>query len=93
MRASSDTVLPAYYDTALKTKFSRDDSSAAMIDIIFANRYYDIGTYYNWGEMNNTWMSLGKAGTESIASAIKIRQKTAERALEDCIANLTGGAK
>ena len=39
-------VIPAYYDVALKTRDSRDEDSAAMIDIIVAHRVFDLG-YYN----------------------------------------------
>lgn len=92
-RASTDTVLSAYYEKALKGKFSRDDSSSAMIDIIFDNRYYDIGTYYGWGDINNTWMSCGKAGNEAVASELKSKQKLADRTLAKTISSLTEDAK
>lgn len=34
---TQETVLPAYYETALKVKYTRDDESAQMIDIIHDN--------------------------------------------------------
>jgi len=37
------TVLPAYYDVALKAKYTRDDDSAEMLDFIFNNRIFDYG--------------------------------------------------
>lgn len=39
----------AYYDNVLKAKGARDDESSEMLDIIFANRIYDIGYMYDWG--------------------------------------------
>ncbi|MBR4959268.1 MAG: extracellular solute-binding protein [Clostridia bacterium] len=39
-------VIPAYYDVALKTRDSRDEESAEMLDIILANRVFDLG-YWN----------------------------------------------
>lgn len=39
-------VVPAYYEVALKTRDSRDTESAEMLDIILANRVFDLG-YYN----------------------------------------------
>ena len=39
-------VIPAYYDVALKTRDSRDEDSAEMMDIIVAHRVFDLG-YYN----------------------------------------------
>jgi hypothetical protein len=43
------TVQPAYYDVSLKRKFTRDEQSGEMLDIIFATRVYDIGAIYNFG--------------------------------------------
>ncbi len=45
------TLTPAYYDLSLKTKFTRDDESAAMLDIIFQNRVIDMGATYNFGSL------------------------------------------
>ena len=42
-------LVPAYYDINLKTKFSRDDDSSAMLDIIMDGRVFDFGYVYdNW---------------------------------------------
>lgn len=43
---SYKTVIPAFYDVALKTKYSRDDESAAMIDIIRNGLTFDFGKIY-----------------------------------------------
>lgn len=43
---SSDSaryVVPVYYDLALKTKFTRDNESAEIIDTLFENRVFDLG--------------------------------------------------
>ena len=46
---SYKSVRPAYFDTALKTKFSRDVESAAMLDYVFDGRIFDFGYVYdNW---------------------------------------------
>jgi hypothetical protein len=36
-------VIPVYYDTCLKIKYTRDEESAQIIDLIFKGRTYDIG--------------------------------------------------
>jgi len=41
------TVMPAFYDVSLKTKYSRDDESLEMIDYIKDGRVYDYG-YFNF---------------------------------------------
>lgn len=40
---SAKNVVPAYYDVALKTKYTRDEESAEMLDVIFQNRVFDLG--------------------------------------------------
>lgn len=41
---SYKTVIPAYYETALKTKYSRDAESSGKLDLIFASRRIDTET-------------------------------------------------
>lgn len=41
---------PAYYDQTLIGQYTRDEESAAMLDLIFATRVYDVGIYYNIGD-------------------------------------------
>lgn len=40
------TVIPAYYEIALKGKNTRDADSEEMMDIIYNNRVYDLGDTY-----------------------------------------------
>ena len=40
-------LVPAYYEVALKTKYTRDDESIAMIDMIAASRVFDLGYVYD----------------------------------------------
>lgn len=51
----SKYVLPAFYDVSLKTKHSRDEESAEMMDLIKDSIIYDIG--YTAG---GTFQSVGK---------------------------------
>lgn len=43
------TLIPAYYETQLKTKLVRDNESGEMMDMIFANRRFDLGQLYGFG--------------------------------------------
>ena len=38
-----NTIIPAYYESALKNKYSRDSDTAEMLDLIFNTRVYDLG--------------------------------------------------
>ena len=42
-------VVPAYYDTALKFKGTRDAESIAMLDLIVDSRVFDMGYIYSSG--------------------------------------------
>ena len=57
---SKYTTMPAYYDVTLKTKMARDEESSEMLDIIFANRVWDIGEICNFGSFGSDliWMSM-----------------------------------
>ena len=46
---SVDTLTAAYYDSALKSRYVRDEESGEMLDILFATRVYDLGFIFNWG--------------------------------------------
>jgi hypothetical protein len=42
-------VTPAYYEVALKSRAAKDDGSEEMLDLIFSNVVYDLGSMYNFG--------------------------------------------
>ena len=41
---SRQDVIPAYIEVLLKSKVSRDEESASMIELIFDSSFYDLGT-------------------------------------------------
>jgi hypothetical protein len=48
---SARTIIPAYYEVALKTKYARDDESAEMLDLIMSTLVVDIGDTTLSGEI------------------------------------------
>ena len=42
-------VKPAWYDTLLSRRYTRDDESEKSLDLILEGRVYDIGMYYDFG--------------------------------------------
>jgi len=42
-------IKPAYYDVCLQRKYTRDEESSAMLDIIFSSTVYDLGTVFGIG--------------------------------------------
>lgn len=66
--ASTDTVLAAYYDIALKTKMARDEESSAMIDIIFDTTTYDCSTVYGLGGVKTEIYTRASNNNADLAS-------------------------
>ncbi len=83
------TVLPAYYETALKWKYSNDNDSAEMLDIIFQNRRISLAYIYG----SEFSLSLGSAVTESgseWASYYAKKEKSEQKRMEKTIEFFSG---
>ena len=70
-------VSPAYYETALKVKFTRDSDSGRMIDLISQNVSTDFVTLYSnaLGDINHFFRNNLSGGKESIASQFRSTDK------------------
>ena len=62
------TLTPAYYEISLKGKILRDEESGPMIDMILANRAYDIGQVFNWGGALSMFTQITNAGSFNFES-------------------------
>jgi hypothetical protein len=63
------TVIPAYYEVALGTKYVRDEESAEMLDIIFDGIVYDFGYIFdNWKGCTWTLPNMMVQGKTDVAS-------------------------
>jgi hypothetical protein len=85
-RESTDTVREAYYDKLLHGKLTRDNESSEMLDLIFDNILYDIGSTFNWGE---TWFMYNNFFAEknkNFVSFYETYRNKAQTALEATIA-------
>ena len=72
------TLIPAYYELQLKTKFARDDESAEMLDIIFAGRKFDLALIYDWGGVTSVFANAMQRNSPDIISALeKIEERIA----------------
>lgn len=76
------TLLPAYYDISLQRKFTRDEESADMLDIIFDSQVYDLGAIYNFGgySWDIIWMTM--SNNRDIVSLYEKKEKTGLRDIE-----------
>ncbi len=70
---SYEKVIPAYYDISLKGKYSRDDESAEMLDLIFQSRVIDIGDSTLCGQIRDNFIaSMMTNNKRTLASAVKV---------------------
>ena len=83
---SVETVVKAYYNVALKTKFARDDESADMLDIIFNNRVYDLGDTV-WGDQlrDGVFKTMFTKNDRALSSKFASMQKTMETTISKAV--------
>ena len=90
------TVKPAFYNTVLKDKATRDAESVDMLDIIIDNMVFDVGNFYNlaWfsdyflritGSVYNSGNKSYPQRTSDIASFYAKYEKQLENALKGLI--------
>ena len=91
-RETYKEVLPVYYESALKVKYTRDDSSAKMIDIVHDNIGNSFALAYD-PSLNAIFISglftadNIEAKKNDFASAYAKREKAAQQSLETIIDN------
>ena len=88
--ASVDTLTPAYYDVTLKGKSTRDEESAAMLDLIFASRAYDIGNVYEWGGLFGAIWNLTYTNDLNLTSALEKKYSATEKEMQKTLDALLG---
>ena len=76
---------PAYYETTLKLKQTRDDESMEIIDMIMAGRDTDFLFINNLGGMQNIFHSVCNAGQNNFASIYAANEFAANATLRRLI--------
>ncbi|MCL1792817.1 MAG: hypothetical protein FWG34_03010 [Oscillospiraceae bacterium] len=86
------TLVPAFYESLLKTKTARDDESSEMIDYIFGNLSYDIGNMYNFGGIGGIFgYEMSTNMRANIVSQIEKNSGVWEKAINDIIEAIENG--
>ncbi len=78
-----EMITPAYYDVTLKTKSARDEESQAMLDLIYENRWCDLGNLYNCGSVLTQMTTMITNGQNTFASMIEKKASAIEKELEE----------
>ena len=82
---SKYTLQPAYYDIVLSRKFTRDDESQDMLDIIFGNQIYDIGGVYSFGGVFSDFNGLASKEDRNIISYYDKKIGNMEKAIDKVV--------
>ncbi len=78
------TVIPAYYDVSLKTKYTRDDESSAMLDILFDSLTIDYGdTVWCANIRDGIFRLMFLNNTRNLASDLASIEETVNTLLTD----------
>ncbi|MCL2517058.1 MAG: hypothetical protein FWF15_00715 [Oscillospiraceae bacterium] len=90
-RESTNSIMPAYYETLLENKIARDNESIEMLKIIFNSVVYDIGSGYNWGNMwsmhQKFIMDEKRDYVSTIESALSKIETEMEKTIEEMVKN------
>lgn len=79
------TLTPAYYETTLKLKLTRDDESMKMIDLIMAGRDTDYLYINSLGGVGDVFKKVYGAGQNNFASVYASVEMAGAQALADLI--------
>ena len=86
---STNTVLKAYYDVSLSTKYSRDEETGRMLDLIFDNLVYDVSIVYDLASVNSSLYTMASENKTDVASYYKKNQKMMNKQIEKIIREIT----
>ena len=82
---SQTTSLPAYYEISCKTKYTYDEDSAEMMDIIFDGIIFDMTVVYGISGVNNLLYDIAKGGTNDFASRYASAEAAAKADIDKLI--------
>jgi len=88
--ASTSTSLQAYYEISCKTKYTYDEESAEMLDLIFSNIVYETALVYGVGDLGSLYMLIPEQKKNTFVSLYKTREKRALKDLEKLAEDLAG---
>ncbi|MBQ8641134.1 MAG: extracellular solute-binding protein [Clostridia bacterium] len=87
---SNKTVMPSFYDMVLDTKLTRDEMSAAMLDIIFETRVYDLGLIWDFGGFRTAIVTPNHIEVASTVASVTTAAETQIAELYQTISEIEG---
>ena len=84
-RESSLSVIPAYYETTLQLKFTRDDETIEMLDLLRRTANFDFGYLYNFEGTGRISKTLVEQKSANLASYVEKNEAKIQRAIDKLI--------
>ena len=93
---SYKSVIPVYYDIALKYRYAKDEESGRMLDMIYASIYIDPGVLYTkvLSSVHQQLREIIRSKNNAVVSTFKTLDKVVEKqvkTLNDSLAAMQGG--
>ena len=83
--SARNEIIPAYYESALKTKYSRDPDTAEMLDLIFDTKVYDLGDTIWYDPIRIGYTGVFSAKTNNLASFTEKNQDKYRQVIEKSV--------
>ncbi|MBR5858738.1 MAG: extracellular solute-binding protein [Clostridia bacterium] len=86
-------VIRAYYQTTLQLQAVQSDDDAEMLDIVYNNRFYDIGAIYEWGKLVNLYGSvIANSSANTLVSSWEAMESAVQSAMEQAVIDYNNAA-
>ena len=76
---------PAYYELVLKKQAALDPETVRMLDLVFDTIYYDLGSVYNFGNINYVLSGLMKSKSLEVTSSLDAIKGTIDDAIDKIV--------
>lgn len=86
---SRKTVIPTYYEVSMKNKYSRDNASSQMLDIIFSGRVYDLGDTFWCDQIRDNFIKTMMTNNDrNLSSYVAKTKKSLGKKIENSMKNI-----
>jgi len=86
---SSIILEPAWYETLLARRYTRDSESEANLEVIKNGRVYDIGAYFDFGGIVSTVMGMDVRNSDNISRQYERSKKMIQSSIDNIYSDFT----
>lgn len=82
------TVVPAYYEVMMKSKYSPDPNASAVLDLMFSHHRFDTALLYAWLDISGIYDGILKTKQNNFVSQYTSRAKSAQTKLDNWMTDI-----